>query len=146
MALADLGLLQGAVGADPSGPRGAEMDAFYNVRGDSHVATNYCALAVVRRWRRLLRIFQVGKSRRDRDRRSGGDYPGGCVSVRWASHIERTSARLACPHRWEKKALRQAYGKLRAIGSSGDMECSLRGVGVVLPRIQRICPGYRFPS
>jgi hypothetical protein len=58
------------------------------LRGDSNTIADSCAVAVVRRWRRVLRIFKVGKSRRDRDRRGGGDHCSGRIPVWGDSNVE----------------------------------------------------------
>src|SRR5271170_5191241 len=67
-----------------------KSDAFCKLRGDQHVAANSRAVAVVRWWRRVLRIFKVGKSRRDRDRGSCRDYCRDRLPVWRNSSLEQT--------------------------------------------------------
>jgi len=72
---------------------------------DSRVTANHCSIAVVRRRRRLLRVFQMGETRGPRISRDGGAYRGDPVPGRRIASVNnprnarhrRSNAHTAIP-------------------------------------------------
>src|SRR5579859_281387 len=107
----------------PPKRREAEIQGCCKLRGDSNVTANHCAVAVVRRRWRLLRILEMGKSRRHGNRRIGAHHHASRVPIRRPADIRKSNHTISRAE--ELESVRRSYEKRRAIRSPCNVERSL---------------------